>query len=485
MGIMRRCIEFLTRPVVDRRLQEALASLGYFVDDDPSDPPGARFRRLSRLSAKDLSPLTHDRVLRIVFYLYETNPLAHRIVEMTKDFVIGDGITFSAADPRVSATLQRFWDDPVNLWSLKQHQKVLELGLYGEQYYPAFVNPANGHVRLGYVDPLDVQEVVTDPDNCEQAIGVILKADREGHSRRLRIILAQEEEQLNARTRGARERFADGACFYFAINKVSNATRGRSDLLALIDWLDGYDQYLFNRIDRAALLLNFIWDVTLEGFTAEEIELWLKSNRAPKPGSVRAHNEKVRWQAVSPELRADDASAEARLLRNHIVGNAGFPEHWFGEGGDVNRATAAELGAPALRRLAARQHVVRHMMTFIFRYVVQEARRAGAIPAAATDTFQIILPDLSLNDVEVLSESLNRLTQSLEGAVRQGWLSQRSAAAIYHQQLATMGFEVSTEAEWSALQHEGSAAGAGVPATGLPVQQATNGMPAPERERSA
>ena len=30
--------------------------------------------------------------------------------------------------------------------------------------------------------------------------------------------------------------------FYFAINKPSNGTRGRSDLINLFDWLDLYDQ---------------------------------------------------------------------------------------------------------------------------------------------------------------------------------------------------------------------------------------------------
>jgi hypothetical protein len=35
--------------------------------------------------------------------------------------------------------------------------------------------------------------------------------------------------------------------FYVAINKPSNATRGRSDLITVFDWLDLYDQFSSTR----------------------------------------------------------------------------------------------------------------------------------------------------------------------------------------------------------------------------------------------
>ena len=40
----------------------------------------------------------------------------------------------------------------------------------------------------------------------------------------------------------------DGVCFYYAVDKVSTATRGRSDLTRLVDWIDGMDQLLFNQL---------------------------------------------------------------------------------------------------------------------------------------------------------------------------------------------------------------------------------------------
>ena len=106
-------------------------------------------------------------MFEICFYLYDSNPFAHRILEMTKDFVVGEGITYKAVDDEVQAVLDKFWNDPINGWDLKQGQKVLELGLYGEQYYPTAVNEVDGFVRLGYLDPQGVFEVKTDPNNVE------------------------------------------------------------------------------------------------------------------------------------------------------------------------------------------------------------------------------------------------------------------------------------------------------------------------------
>ena len=38
-------------------------------------------------------------------------------------------------------------------------------------------------------------------------------------------------------------------------------------------------------------------------------------------------------------------------IKNMNLAGAGFPEHWFAEGGNVNRASALEMGEPTLKTL--------------------------------------------------------------------------------------------------------------------------------------
>ena len=392
------------------------------IGDIGVDPDDDKYRRLSGNPGRDLSPLTHERMLEIAYRLYDRNPLAHRIVELTKDFVVGGGVSYRAENPEVQAVLDDFWNDPVNNWNLKQHDRALELGLFGEQCYPVFINPFNGRIRLGSLDPARISQVRANPENAEEIETIIPKGADQNP---LRVV--HQDEDADSPTYGK----LVGDCFFFAINKVSSASRGRSDLLCLADWIDGYEQFLFNRIDRSSLISAFVWDVTLEGMNEEEIAAWLKKNPSPKPGSVRAHNEKAKWEAVSPDLKANDAVEEARLLRNFILSGAGFPEHWFSEGSQVNRATAQEMGVPTLKRLSARQRYFKYMIEYIFRYVLDQAVIHGRIPTESDTRFQVDLPELSQRDLEKSTASLERLSKALGVAEERGWISKETAGKMF------------------------------------------------------
>lgn len=93
---------------------------------------------------------------------------------------------------------------------------------------------------------------MTDPDNPEQPIGVVTKRDNRGKQHKYRVIVLGEDDDLfSANTARIRaEDFTDGECLLYQLNKFPNGSRGRSDLLGQIDWLDAYDEFLFNELDR-------------------------------------------------------------------------------------------------------------------------------------------------------------------------------------------------------------------------------------------
>ena len=292
------------------------------------------WRNLTSQANRNLAEVTQKRMQEIAFYLYDSNPMAHRIIEIGKDFVAGDGFRFQAAEPVVQDLLQDFWDDPDNSMDIKMESKIMELSLWGEQCYPVFVNKVNGHVKLGYLDPGLIQSVRLDPQNPERI-------------KEIKWLKGQKVESwkvINSdqRKTGKSSGMMVGDCFYFAINKVVYASRGRSDLLPLCDWIDGYDQFLFARLERAFYLNNFIWDVLCEGMSEKEIKEFANNLKPPAPGSARVHNEKVKWDMISTKLEAADASAEAALFKNQILGGAGYPEHWFGIGEKTTRACYSE-----------------------------------------------------------------------------------------------------------------------------------------------
>lgn len=420
---------------------------GVTVDDDDD-----QWRRLSGDTRRDLSPMTHQRMREMAQYLWESNLLANRLIELPIAYLLAEGVSLHCDDPEHQDTLTRFWRDPINQMAVKLPKKVRELGIYGEQCYPAFVNEHTGHVRLGYLDPGLVETVVMDPDNPEQPIGIVTVRDKRGVARRYRVIVNGADADLfTARTQAIRATFTDGEAFWFTINDLSNGRRGRSDLLAQADYLDGYDQYLFGELDRAQFMRAFIWDVTLTGATPEEVAARAKTITTPRPGSARVHNEAEVWKAETPDLKAQDASEGARLFRNHVLGGATLPEHWYGGGGDVNRATGESMAEPTLKVLSMRQQVVKHLLETIGVYVLRQAllARGKGEPDLEDDAYQVeaIFPEMTARDTTKYAAALQQAVVAVGLAMDKGLITQATAVRIINSIAGRLGVEIDAESE--------------------------------------
>ncbi len=404
----------LTRPGILRRVNEALP-LGEGVDADDH-----LFRSLTGSGDRDLSPDRQDRAIRTAYILYKTNPLAFRLTEDLKDWVIGKGITYAHAQPLLQRVLDNHWNDWVNAWDIHQHALVRDLGLFGELCLPVFVNRADGHVRLGVLDAEKIAQVKTDPGNARITAAVVRKGRERVEARTLAVILPDEKPVSLSFGRLV------GDCFYFAVNKTSTAARGTPDLMALADFLDAYDQFLFDDMERTVLAKRFIFDLTVDGADAKKLREKAAMLKDLRPGAVYAHNRHENLQAVTPNLDHQDNSRAAREFRGHIIGGAGFAEHFFGRGEDVNRATAAEMADPIIKRIKSRQRFVAHMIERVFRFVLDQwwtfnpEMRASVSPeltASDPDRVNRVLHDFSVTLPEPAGRDLNRATESLDRGV--------------------------------------------------------------------
>ena len=444
MGWLAKAVSYLAGPTIDElvqiRLKEAVPIAGGIDNDEHL------YRRLTGASHRDLLPVKHSRMLEIAHYLAQTNPFAQWLLNTTRDFICGEGLTITAVDPRIQEVLDLFWDDPINRMALTWPEMIRELGLFGEQCWPLFVNEQTGLMRLASVDPSAIREVVHDPDNAREPIGVILRDSAGQPGKRLRILKNGADEDLFAPTalRLRQETFIDGDCFYYAINKASSSeTRGISDLFALADWLDGYEQLLWNTQERSGFLNAFCWDWTLDGADDEYIQEFKRKNAtAPKPGSSVVHNEKVHLAAVTPDLKAADNEITARLARNQILGASGFPEHWYGGGGDVNRATASEMGIPTIKRLQSRQRFAKHILHDILSMQIHEAQaRQGSLRSADGD-FEIEFPRIDTTDLQQAATALKDIAAAALVAETNGWVTKEQAARLFAVTAALTGVEI-------------------------------------------
>lgn len=424
------------------------------------EPTMAGFRRFTGQSdlqstLRDLSPLDQERQAQIGHYLYATNPLAKWLVNINVAYQLGGGVTLMAKDEAVQAVLDTFWHDPVNQWPVKLPQKIRDLGIFGEQCWPRFVAPGTGRVRLGYLDPTLIAQVVLDPDNAEQPIGIVTRTwtnYTEVPPRKYRVILGIDEEELTPLAQQLRREFTDGDCFYFAINKVSNGSRGISDLYDRADWLDGHEQFMFNRLERADLANRIVTDVTVTGATDAEIQERTKSFKLPPAGGAHLHNEKVAIEMKAPKLEAADASVDARMFRNLCL--AGFPEHWVGGGGDVNRATAAEMDEPTFKLLEMAQAMTAHIVRTVATDQIRQAKRVGALRQTADESFDVQLPEMVKADLGKLAETFDKVSTAVASNVAQGLMLKEEARQLVALTVKPLGIELKpmTEEELDDLQ---------------------------------
>lgn len=436
------------------------------------------WRRLTGDGKRDLAPMTHARMQRLAHYLWESNLLANRLIELPVAYLLSQGVKLAIEDEDAQAALDRHWKDGLNAWPTKLPKRVRELALFGEQCYPVFRDAASGFVRVGYLDPAEIETVVVDPDNREQPIGIVTRRDRHGRARRYRVIVNVPETAFGAAAQRIRAGFDSGDAFFFRVNDLSSATRGRSDLLAQMDWLDAYDVFLFGEVDRAAALRAYFFDVTLTGATPEEVKERARSIAPPRPGSVRVHNEAETWKAEAPELNAFDAGEAARLIRNHMLGGATLPEHWFGGGDSVNKSMGASMTEPTEKMLDMRQQVVGHMLATIGEYVVRSRWQAldaelSEPQAAILDTLRVEWPELTAKDTSKYAAALQQVTAASAQLMADGVLSRETALRIVASMTTRLGVEFDIHDELAAASAELAARGGavleGYPLTATPV----------------
>lgn len=424
---------------------------------DPDDDDG--WTRLSASGGtpggRDLTPMSQDRMQRLAEYLWQSNLLANRLIEIPLAYLMAEGVKLECSDETHQAALDAWWNDPINDWDEKLYPRARSLAMHGELCFTVHVNDHSGFVRLGFLAPQRIGQVVTDPDNPEQPIGVITKRDGKGKYKRFRVVVLGEDADLfTQRTAQIRAEFTDGEVFLFQVNLLSGGSRGRSDLLAQMDWIDAYDEFLFGELDRARYLRAFVWDLNIKSGTADDVKERAKTFQPPAPNSVYIHNDGEELEPKAPELTAADSAEAARLFRNHALAGATIPEHWFGGGGDVNRAAAAEMGGPTYKLFTARQTVLKHMLEKLGRYALM--RQPDAKPDWGKPEWKVTarFPELVNQDVTKFASAMREVTAAALMLVDKGLLTEERALSLVADIASRFGQEIDAKAELEAARTE-------------------------------
>lgn len=442
-GIDKRVDEKLSA-AVDQRLKAALPAAvaqrlqaaSVSLDNEYG------WRLLNGQSTRELLIMPYEQQIIFAYWLYKTNPLATFLIDTQASFIAADAMPFTCENDDIKTLLKGFWDR--NRLELRWGDYVKEGGIFGNIVLTAHVAEQTGRVKLGYLDPGLISTTFCDPEDVQTKIGVKIKATELHKERILKVILDSDtEEDLSPAAKTLRDQMSDGQCFLYQINCLSSEQLGTSDLFNIGPHLESYEQTMLDAGEKHAQYNAFYYDITVEGADAKKLEEERNLYTPPRTGGAFIHNEKVKTEAVSPDLKPLDAEISTRFQRRHILGSKNIPNHWYADPDGSNRATADAMDRPTLAKFSRRQNEAKAVLKTIADFVVSSALDAAYlnVPEEEAYKYSISTPPLTDKDVAKLSTMLRDVSTALVVAENQGWIDQQKAARMFAFCTSMLGFE--------------------------------------------
>ncbi|MGQ9666334.1 MAG: hypothetical protein ACUVWB_03390 [Anaerolineae bacterium] len=410
MSWKERMAERLFGGLIEARVQEAVK----VVDD--------AWWRLVNAPAAPAEPswLQRQEDLEAALKAWRDHPLARRIVSLTTDYVLGDGLSISSTIPEVDEWARRFWTHPQNRLDSRLYSWVDELTRAGELFIVLSRNPADGMSYVRLVPACRIDQIDTDPDDLER--------ERRYHEVTSSQLLEGGRWWPAAETA---DPHAPQVIFHAVINRPPGAVRGEGDLTPILPWLGHYAAWLEDRVRVNRLKSSFVWQVTLRGATPAVIaQKRAEYSRPPSPGSVIISNEGERWEAVQPHIDAQDAQADGKAMRLLVAAGAGVPLHFLSEGESATRATAAEMGDLTFRHYRRRQMEVCRIVEQLVEVAYQRAVAIGKARFYERLELTVSAPEIVRDDNETLSRATRQMVEALARMRELGWVDTRRAIRL-------------------------------------------------------
>ena len=337
---------------------------------------------------------------------YRTNPLARRIVNLTRDHVWGRGIRPLSKNKIVQRWLDRFWDHELNYMDERMPVWIDALTLDGELFPTFHFNEVDGMTFLRAIPAIQIKAIEWKSNDYEQ----ITRFGQE--------VPGQVELQWWPAVTQADPK--ESSMWQYAINRVLGAVRGGGDLDPALPWLAYYSDWLEDRVERNAVLSKFYYDVTVEN-VADVADAQKRYASPPADGTVVVHSAAEKHDIKKPPIAADDAKADGLALRLMIASGGNVPIHWLSDPGEGNsEATAAQMNDVSYRHYATRQAFVRRRIKSLCTLAYQRAAAAGAVRLFNDPQIAASVSDITSDDNQKLANAARTIAEALAKMIEAG-----------------------------------------------------------------
>ncbi len=340
-----------------------------------------------------------DTVLSEALLAWRLNPLARRLVNLTKQYVT-DGIEFNAQDPGTLAFLQEFWSHPLNRLGQHLGEWCDELALTGNLFLILTTDSAGmSYVRVYPTD--QIKEIETADNDIQQETAYMPKPT-----------VADPDPVHVLNYFAYRNRRPKTVMLHYSVNKLAGMKWGEPDIAPLLPWLARYASWLEDRVRLNRFRQAYLFFVKGKFLTAaERLARQNELNASPPtPGSILVGDESEEWSVLEPKLNSADANNDGLALKKFIAGGQGLPLHWLAEPESSTRTTAEAAGTPTFKTLEDRQHLFLAILQDVLEIAVARRRMKGATTPESKIT--VTAADISERDNAALALAATQIIGS-------------------------------------------------------------------------
>jgi len=393
--------------------------------------------RLGISSQDGLAEMTRVNAVRRARAYFLRDPLSRQAVRIWTDYALGRGISWKAKEERANDVLRAFWDEKINqpVLSNQGQRKSSDMMLIDGEIFFIFFNDGAGGSKVRRIDPLEITEIITDPDDKDTK--KLYKRDWATVTGQVHTAYYPDwanDDPKNTRYKSAYggEVAADAESgVIYHVPFMSLGTRGVSLLLSAMDWAKAHRKFLEARAAIMQAMAIFAWKAKVKGGSAAVTALRSQlrsslsaggsseSSPPPAPGSTWVENESLDMQPVKTDSGAQAAQVDGAMLLQLFGSAVGVFPHYFGAGEAFRLATATAMERPMRVQFEAYQQLWGDIYDSIFNYVMENNGVPGdkrfvdidfppIVEKDATDSIKAIveiltvMPELGVDEVKKL-----------------------------------------------------------------------------------
>jgi hypothetical protein len=310
------------------------------------------------------------------------NPLGKRIVKLIPQFVLGRGVSCRVNHQAGQAAWDAFSN--ANKLPLKSKTLLRELVTYGELFIRYF-RLAEG-LTFRSLDPSTIWDIITEPDDIETV--------RFYHQQYVlaNTIVAPGIESVPATLIIRQIPAAD--IDHYKINALSTEKRGRSELYAVLGYLQRFRDFANDRVVLNRMRAMFALDVQVTGGPAEVAAAEEQFQTPPDTGSVLVHNQNVEVEFKNANNNANEAKTDADMLLRIIAIGSGVSEQFLGASSASTRAGALIQTEPDVKNFEDYQEIVEYVYHDMYARALGHAK----VSVPTTTPFEVTFPSIASED---------------------------------------------------------------------------------------